>query len=138
MKKWILFNTAFYTLLFINSLVIVFHILVLLKIIPYNLVWAGRIKSDDEMYAFESLSLILNSLLMLAALVRAQKINFRRGALLSRYILLGFTAVFALNTVGNLFAASPIEKWTATPLTFILTLLCLRLFLSGPEKAEPS
>lgn len=31
--------------------------------------------------------------------------------------------LFALNTVGNLFAVNPLERYLATPITFLLSIL---------------
>jgi hypothetical protein len=41
--------------------VIVFHILIIIKIIPYEIVWSGRLKSTNEMYVFECVSLLLGA-----------------------------------------------------------------------------
>ena len=50
--------------LIIYSLSIVFHLLVLIKIIPYKMVWGGRLKSDIDMYKFEAVSLTVNLLFL--------------------------------------------------------------------------
>lgn len=47
-------------LLVILSATIVFHVLVLVKIIPYKIVWGGRLKTDADMYKFELVWMILN------------------------------------------------------------------------------
>jgi len=54
------------------SLVIVFHILVLLQIIPYNIAWGGRLKTVQEMYVFEIVSIALN-LFLIWCLVKSEK-----------------------------------------------------------------
>ncbi|MDG1205567.1 MAG: hypothetical protein P8N51_09370, partial [Pseudomonadales bacterium] len=38
----------------------VFHLLVLLGVIPFNIVWGGRLENADQMYIFESFSLTIN------------------------------------------------------------------------------
>lgn len=51
---------AQYGLLIILSIFLVFHCLILCKIIPYNILWGGRLKSDIEMYRFETVSILIN------------------------------------------------------------------------------
>lgn len=36
---------------------IIFHFVILTRLIPYQIVWAGKLKSLDEMYAFEAASI---------------------------------------------------------------------------------
>ncbi|HMP30508.1 MAG TPA: hypothetical protein PKD85_12965 [Saprospiraceae bacterium] len=47
----------------ITSLASVFHILILLKVIPYDITWGGRLKTDQDMYVFEAFSILVNSFL---------------------------------------------------------------------------
>ena len=47
-------------LISIYSLTIVFHILVLMKVIPYKIVWGSKLKTDSDMYKLETVSVILN------------------------------------------------------------------------------
>lgn len=37
----------------------IFHVLVLFQIIPYTIVWGGKIKSISEMYILEGVALII-------------------------------------------------------------------------------
>ena len=50
-------NIAQYGLVLILSVLLVFHFLILLKIVPYNIIWGGRLKSNKEMYRFETVSI---------------------------------------------------------------------------------
>ncbi len=52
--------SIFYILIGIAVLAIFFHFLILLKIIPYDITWGGRLKSDEEMFVFETISIIVN------------------------------------------------------------------------------
>jgi len=38
----------------IYTLCILFHLLVLIKLIPYKMVWGGRLKTNADMYKLES------------------------------------------------------------------------------------
>ena len=59
-------RTAIYILLTQVALVNLFHLLTLVKIIPYDVTWGGRLQNDQLLYVFELISLALNSLLGLA------------------------------------------------------------------------
>ena len=39
------------------SVIVVFHLLVLSGVIPYNIVWGGRLESAAQMYVLETVSL---------------------------------------------------------------------------------
>jgi hypothetical protein len=60
------FKFALMFLLILLSTVFVFHFLVIAKIIPYTIVWAGKIEDDTQMYQFESVSILINVILFSA------------------------------------------------------------------------
>jgi hypothetical protein len=103
--------------------VIVFHILIIIKIIPYEIVWAGRLKSTNEMYVFECVSLLLNMLLLSVLILKGNFIKHKINDKIINGILWFFMLVFALNTVGNLMSKSLFEKVVFTPLTLISAIL---------------
>jgi len=45
--------------------VLLFHLSIILKIIPYEITWGGRLKNDSEMYVFETISIVINLFLFL-------------------------------------------------------------------------
>ncbi|MDX2173063.1 MAG: hypothetical protein SFY56_08085 [Bacteroidota bacterium] len=106
---------------------IVFHILVILKIIPYKLVWGGRLKSDKDMYRFEIVSLILNVFFLLVVCVRCEFIAIAINVNILRIILWIMAALFLLNTIGNLLSKNRNEKVIFTPITLLLTLFSIIL-----------
>ncbi|SMD44775.1 hypothetical protein SAMN00777080_3409 [Aquiflexum balticum DSM 16537] len=86
----------------ITAAVLILHFLIVLKIIPYDIVWGGRLQSDQEMYTFESFS-IINSLFFIYVL--AQKGNFVSAVFSDKIlsvILWIFFGLFVLNTIGNI------------------------------------
>lgn len=116
-------------MLAILACVMVFHFLVLMRIVPYSIVWGGRIGSIAEMQVFELVSLAVNALTMLAIAGKGRYITLNSATL--QKIVTGVTwlmvAVFSLNTVGNIFAQSLAEALIFTPLTFIGAILCCRI-----------
>jgi membrane protease YdiL (CAAX protease family) len=100
-------------LIAITAAVLIFHFLIVLKIIPYDIAWGGRLQSDQEMYTFESFSIIIS---LFFIYVLAQKGNFVSAVFSDKalsVILWIFFGLFVLNTIGNIFAKTTFEKWFA-------------------------
>jgi hypothetical protein len=114
---------ALKTMLMILSVVILFHILILLQVIPYEIVWAGRLQSSKEMYVFETASIVINLIIIAALLLKGKYLRYQASERLLDAILWFFIIVFALNTVGNLMAKTSFEKVVFTPLTLISAIL---------------
>lgn len=123
------FKVAISLFLTLLSLVLIFHFLVILKIIPYTIVWAGKIENDAQMALFESISILINLILFTAILVKGNILRLKINRKIIQVILYLFVVIFALNTVGNLFAKMSLETYIFTPLTFISAFLCLRIAL---------
>ena len=130
-KKIIPFSVATRAIITLNLAVIAFHVLVLTQVIPYTIVWAGKLKTENEMYVFETLSVMINLILIVAVLAKTKAIKTNSSQTIINVVLWLFVIVFALNTLGNLTAKASIETYVATPLTFILALLCWRLAIAN-------
>lgn len=100
------------------SLILLFHLLILIKVIPYTIAWGGRLTNDQEMYVMESVSLVLNVILLIALYIKSQPTT-RKGV---NAVLWVFLVLFALNTMGNLFAKTAFEKGFAG-VTLVLAVL---------------
>lgn len=105
-------------------LVIAFHFLILFKIIPFNIAWGGRLKSEQEMYEFESISIILNLFLIWILSLKAKNSKHKFVDI----TLWVFFVIFSLNTIGNLFADTNFEKYFSF-LTLIFAILLLKILL---------
>jgi hypothetical protein len=103
--------------------IIIFHLLVVFQIIPYAIVWAGKLKTVDEMYTFEAASISINIFLVAVLVLKGNYVRHGISEKVLSVILWIFMVLFALNTVGNLFAESLFEKVVFTPLTLISSLL---------------
>lgn len=106
------------------SIVLLFHLCVLFEIISYENVWAGKINSLDEMRVFETISIIINALLITILFFKSKNIKNNVSNKVVNGIIWIFVFLFALNTIGNLFAESIIEQILGTALTFISSVLC--------------
>lgn len=120
-------------LLLILGAIMIFHSLVLIQIIPYDIVWAGRLNSIAEMQRYETLSLIVNSFIILIVLIKVEFLNLKNFKKLATIFLWLFVILFGLNTIGNLMAKSQFEKVVFTPITFIMAILCFRIIKEGQK-----
>ena len=97
-------------MLVLNSIAIIFHLGILIKLIPYEIAWGGRLKNDQDMYVFECISigfiLILTCILLLKGDYLKQRVNDR----ILNFILWIYFIIFALNTLGNMLAKTNFEK----------------------------
>ncbi len=113
----------------IFALLLVFHLLVITKVIPYGMVWGGRLTSDRDMYRFEAVSLVVNAVFLAVVLVHARVLPLSVPAWVMQ-VFFGLMAVlFALNTVGNLLSKNTFEKYTFTPITLLLTAFAVILLV---------
>ncbi len=124
-------NIAQYGLITILSIFLVFHLLVLMKIIPYGVVWGGRLKSDKEMYRFEIVSISINLFFLFVILVHSNIFTISFPKIMTTIVLWLMTALFAFNTFGNMVSKNKLEERVFTPTTFLLTIFSLILALSS-------
>ena len=110
------------TLLPISALVTVFHLLILVRLIPYEITWGGNLKTVEEMYVFETLSILINLFFVFILLQKGEYIRYVMGRKTVNIILWIFFVLFTLNTIGNLFAETNFEKYF-TLLTLLSSVL---------------
>jgi hypothetical protein len=127
------FQFAINTMITLLSAVVIFHILVLIQIIPYQIVWAGRLNSIAEMQRFETISILINCFIILIITIKGNYLNFKFSSKIIISLVWLFIILFSLNTIGNLMAKSNFEKLVFTPLTFILALLSFRIIKEGQK-----
>jgi len=90
--------------------VIILHLLILLKILPYEIAWGGRLTSDSEMYVFETISIVIVLLFSFILLIKGQFIKAFLPLKVVNIILWIFLVLFTLNTIANIFAKTFFEK----------------------------
>lgn len=122
-------SLAGYVLLVTLGLVILFHILVITGIVPFSIVWGGRLDSPSEMIRFEAVSIFLNLLMLGVVAIRTGLLRVPVSSSLIRVLLWLMCALFALNIIGNLQSVNAFEKKVFTPLTILLAVCCLVMTL---------
>jgi hypothetical protein len=113
-------------------IVTAFHLCLMVKLIPYNLAWGGRLKNDTEMYVFEAVSIFINLFLMAVVLMKGNYLKWRWSEKLINAILWIFFCIFILNTIGNLLSNTNFEKLFSV-LTLILALLIWNILMKKKE-----
>lgn len=93
--------------------IILFHICIIAKIIPYDIAWGGRLANDTEMYVFETISILINIFLSWVLLMKGAFVKRLFSDRVLNIILWVFFAVFILNTIGNILAKTDFEKFFA-------------------------
>jgi hypothetical protein len=133
MKLYISERFATNGLLLLLSVLVVFHGLILLRIIPFEMIWGGRLKDASEMVSFESISILVNLLMLSIVAIKGNllKINIHPGIL--KVALWAMFGLFLLNTIGNFLSINWFEKAVFAPITLVLSLFCLRLASAKPS-----
>ena len=129
LKRHLSFSFAAKLMLILFGAVVVFHLLVLLQVLPYSIVWGGKLNSVEQMRSMETVSICINLFMILVVLLRAQLIRLDLRPLFLQVVMGLMCALFVLNTLGNLFSENLFERLVFTPLTLLLAVLCFRLTL---------
>jgi hypothetical protein len=117
-------KTAVLIMLFLLGAVMVFHLLILTENIPFDKVWAGKLKTLEEMRIFETVSILINLLMITVLSIKYKNIQNNTNNKVIDLIIWIFVVLFALNTIGNLFSVSMAELILGTAVTLISTILC--------------
>lgn len=126
MNKIISTKTAAYGTIGIMGLTIIFHILILTGVIPYDITWGGRLKTHADMIRFETVSVLINITVILIVAAHMRWLPFRIDRRTTRIAMWLMVVMFSVNTLGNLFAQTLMEKSFGI-LTLLLAICCIRL-----------
>ena len=109
-------------MLWLIGVIILLHSAILMKIIPYNITWGGRLENNIEMYVFEIMSILINLFLVVLLLLRGRYLSCFIPMKVVNILLWAFLFLFGINTLGNIFAETTFEK-SLSLLTLIFTYL---------------
>ncbi|MEY3422663.1 MAG: hypothetical protein RIR48_2988 [Bacteroidota bacterium] len=118
-----IFNNAIKIFLGLLVAIILFHLCIITKIVPYDITWGGRLTNDNEMYIFETVSILVNVFLSWVLLMKGNFVQFKFPTQAVNTILWIFFAIFILNTIGNIFAKTNFERLFAFLTGFFAILL---------------
>lgn len=118
--------------------VFVFHVLVLFRVIPFSIVWGGKIKTIENMQKMEAISLSVNALILVFVLSELGVIRKKCPSNLAKFIYLVLLNLFIFNTIGNLFSESNLEKIIFTPITLALSVMSFILLFRKESQNKSS
>ncbi len=127
MEKFISESTAISITTAILAAIIIFHLLIATGIVSYEIVWGGRIENPDQMIVMETISILVNLLMLVIVGLRARFLEWKVSKKVVRIGLWVMVIIFSLNTIGNLLAETMLERAIFTPLTILLALMSYRL-----------
>lgn len=126
-------RTATNILIITIGVVLVFHLLILLRVIPFEHTWGGRLKNVQEMLVFESVSVLVNILLGITLMIKGRILTSKIPSIVVNTVLWFFLVLFVVNTFANLFAVTTLEK-SFSLLTLLFAIL-IGIVLKDPKPA---
>ena len=108
----------------------VFHILILLSVLPGNMAWGGRTETTGTLIFLEVIAFIVTLLFAAIIAAKAGYLGSRRAKKLVSVAIWFVFGYFVLNIIGNLASTSPLERAVFTPVSMIFALLALKLALN--------
>lgn len=126
-------NTSIRLMLLLLSLITVFHLSIVVKLIPYDIAWGGRLTSDQEMYIFETISIVINLFLISVLFIKAGYLKIRVNGKVINTVLWIFFFLFILNTIGNILAKTTFEKLFSA-LTLVLAVLIWNILMKREQR----
>lgn len=126
MKKLISEKLAGTILLIFLVLLTIFHLFILFKVFPADIVWSGQVKdATTNLLMMELIALATTLLFILIIAVKIRKFDkYRRLVNIGTWVIFIF---LVLNTLGNLASEHFIEKIILAPTTLLMAFLALRL-----------
>ena len=115
------------------SLLVLFHLLVLIGVVPFEVVWGGKMSEVSQMQRLETISILVSIFMLVVIAIRAQIININISGRVITIILWVMFVFFCLNTIGNLLSNNSFEKLVFAPLTLLLALFTYRVVRSGRQ-----
>lgn len=117
-------NIALIILFILLSVILLFHFSIYFRIIPYDIVWAGKINSIEEMKRFEIVSITINTFIIITLFIKYKQLKQGIQNRVINFLIWCFVILFSLNTIGNLFAKTTLELILGTGLTLCSAYLC--------------
>lgn len=120
-------------MIFLLSIITAFHLFIIVKLIPYDIAWGGRLKNDNEMYTFETISIFINLLLISILLIKGNYLKLQLNRKVINTLLWIFFFIFIINTIGNILANTIFEK-LFSGLTLILAFLIWNILMKKEQQ----
>lgn len=123
-------SLAIKLMLILLTLVFFFHLAVITQLIPYHIVWAGKLTSASEMYKYEFISVTVLIINVFVLLLKGNYIPNKWPRSITNVFIFLFSVLFLLNAIGNLFSKTNFELYVFSPVALIASLLSFSIFYS--------
>jgi hypothetical protein len=127
LKKYLSAKLSGKILISLLLLLLAFHILVLVKVVPNEIVWRGQIDSSSDLLLYEGLSVFITIIFIVVITLKIgliKSVRFTKVVNITTWIIFIY---FLLNIAGNLTSEIILEKIIFTPITIVMTILAFRL-----------
>ncbi len=114
-------------LVILNLLLMIFHLLIMFKIISYDFIWGGRISDEKSLFVLESIAIGITLLFILIVLLKIEVIKIRKYKNIVNIAVWIMFVYFTLNILGNIASNATIEKLIFIPISILFSILTLRL-----------
>lgn len=111
----------------------VLHLCILIKVIPYKMVWGGKLKTDKDMYRFETFAIFVNFIFIAIVLLHRGILQISMSNNIITIALWIMAALFLFNSIGNFLSKNKIEKWVFTPVTLVMA-VCSAILACPPAE----
>ena len=115
------------TLVALNIVALIYHLIIITELIPYNEVWGGRLETREQMFQFETVSIVITTFILIVVLVKGEYLKLKIPPKFMTLLFWIFAILFTFNTLGNIFSESIWEAIIFTPVTLISSILFWRL-----------
>lgn len=128
-KKLISPQLAVNTAIIILGLLALFHILILLGVLPNSFVWGAKTTDAAEIAKLETVALIMTLFFLAFFLLKKYLMNKGSSQKVINIFMWVMFIWFTFIIIGNILSSSTIEKLIFIPVSIILSLVSLRLAL---------
>lgn len=105
----------------------VFHLLVIFKILPSDLVWGGNLAESPNLYLYETIALIITLLMVVVTVIQAELVNINKLKKTAGIMIWIMTVYFLVSVFTNLTSKTFMEKVIFIPLSAIMLFCSLIL-----------
>jgi hypothetical protein len=127
MKKFLSAKLSGNILISLLIILLFFHVLVLVKAIPFKIVWGGQVNNPSSILIYEGMSVLITIIFIIIISMKIDYINPGKFSKIVNAALWFVFVYFLFNTIGNLTSGVIVEKLIFTPVTIIMTILAFRL-----------
>ena len=127
MKQYISLKLAGNFLIISNFLIIIIHVLILFKFLPYSLFWRDQIIDETSIQKYEIIAIIVSLLFIGSILVKVEYVKQPKFKGISDLTLWTMLMYFIISTLGNFTMGITLEILIYAPITLLLSVFTYRL-----------